>query len=230
MSQELTKAISAPAALYMSEQEVAEFQEAFAANVSTGSVSEFDLPRIKVMSGAPLWLIPTLEGDETAPRIEGVIVAKRETRVYYRSKEAGNVPPDCSSADCMTGHGTPGGDCAKCPLSQWDSAEGDSGAQACKKVIQLFMLRGESTLPDIVSLPPTSVKPAHQFFMKLLKDRIPHYGAIVAVELEKASNAAGKPYGKARFDFIRRLSKEEQARALQMGAMIDGLMGKPVPK
>ena len=107
MSHEIVKATSAPAALYMSEDEVAEFQEAFAANVSTGSVSEFDLPRIKVMSGAPLWLIPKLEGDDTSPRIEGVIVAKRETRVYYRSKEAGNVPPDCSSADCMTAMGRP---------------------------------------------------------------------------------------------------------------------------
>ena len=230
MSQELTKIAPAPAALYMSEQEVAEFQEAFAANVSNGNVSEFDMERIKVMSGAPLWLIPKLEGEETAPRIEGVIVSSRDTRVYYRSKEAGNVAPDCSSADCKTGHGTPGGECAKCPLAAWDSAEGESAAQACKQVRQLFMLRGESTLPDIVSLPPTSVKPARQFFLKLLKDRIPHYGAIVAIELEKATSAAGKPYGKAKFNFIRRLSQEEQARALQLGAMIDALLGKPAAK
>jgi hypothetical protein len=230
MSQELTKIAPAPAALCMSEQEVAEFQEAFAANVSGGNVSEFDLPRIKVMSGAPLWLIPKLEGEDTAPRIEGVIIASRDTRVYYRSKEAGNVPPDCSSSDCVTGHGTPGGECASCPLAVWDSADGESSAQACKQVRQLFMLRGESTLPDIVSLPPTSVKPARQFFLKLLKDRIPHYGAIVAIELEKATSAAGKAYGKARFNFVRRLSQEEQARALQLGAMIDALLGKPAAK
>lgn len=230
MSQELTRVAPAPAALYMSEQEVGEFREAFAANVSSGSVSEFDLPRIKVMSGAPLWLIPKLEGEETAPRIEGVIIASRDTRVYYRSKEAGNVPPDCSSADCVTGRGTPGGVCAGCPLAEWDSAEGDSSAQACKQQRQLYILRGESTLPDIVSLPPTSLRSCRQFFLRLLKDRIPHYGAIVAIELEKATSAAGKPYGRARFSFIRRLSQEEQARALQLGAMIDGLLGKPAAK
>ncbi len=230
MSQEMIKSTPAPAALYMSEQELAEFREAFAANVSSGSVSEFDLPRIKVMSGAPLWLIPKLEGEETAPRIEGVIVASRDTRVYYRSKEAGNVPPDCSSSDCITGYGTPGGVCAKCPLAEWDSAEGDSAAQACKQVRQLFMLRGDSTLPDIVSLPPTSVRPARQFFLRLLKDRIPHYGAIIAIELEKATSAAGKPYGKAKFNFVRRLSQEEQARALQIGAMLSAMLRKTPAK
>ena len=102
MSQELVK-VTAPKALSIPQEEAAAVQEAFAINIAGGAVSEFDLPRIKVMSGAALWLIPSLEGDETAPRIEGVIVYARDTRVYYASKDAGNVPPDCSSTDGITG-------------------------------------------------------------------------------------------------------------------------------
>ena len=93
MSQELV-AVTAPTALTLQDDAAKAVQEAFAINITSGSVSEFDLPRIKVMSGAALWLIPTLEGEETAPRIEGVIVHARDTRVYYASKDAGNVPPD----------------------------------------------------------------------------------------------------------------------------------------
>ena len=107
MSQELVK-VTAPKALSIPQEEAAAVQEAFAINIAGGAVSEFDLPRIKVMSGAALWLIPSLEGDETAPRIEGVIVFSRDARVYYASKEAGNVPPDCSSVDGITGVARPG--------------------------------------------------------------------------------------------------------------------------
>src|SRR5689334_4303976 len=104
MTQELVK-ISSPRALSVAPEEIAAMQEAFAMNIGNGSVSEFDLPRIKVNPGTALWLIPTLDGEETTQRIEGVVVFARDTRVYYQSKDAGNVPPDCSSMDGITGTG-----------------------------------------------------------------------------------------------------------------------------
>ena len=152
MSQELVK-VTAPKALSIPPEEAAAVQEAFAINIASGTVSEFDLPRIKVMSGAALWLIPSLEGDETAPKIEGVIVFSRDARVYYASKDAGNVPPDCSSTDGITGivQGKSGdvkygGACQACPMSKWDSAQDGGGGQACKQVKQLFFLRHCSQL------------------------------------------------------------------------------------
>ena len=87
MSLEVVKAAGAPKALTLQKEEAAAVQEAFAINVASGAVSEFDLPRIKVMSGAAFWLIPKLEGDETAPSVEGVIVFARDTRAYYASKD-----------------------------------------------------------------------------------------------------------------------------------------------
>ena len=117
--------MSAPKALSIPPDEAAAVHEAFAINVASGSVSEFDLPRIKVMSGAALWLIPKLEGDETAPKIEGVIVFARDARVYYASKDAGNVPPDCSSTTrSRASRASPPGRrrVQGCPMAQWDSA------------------------------------------------------------------------------------------------------------
>jgi hypothetical protein len=224
MSQELVK-VTAPKALSIPQEEAAAVQEAFAINIAGGTVSEFDLPRIKVMSGAALWLIPSLEGDETTPKIEGVIVFSRDARVYYASKDAGNVPPDCSSADGITGQGKPGGDCRVCPLAKWESAQEGAG-QACKQVKQLFFLRGDSMFPEVVSLPPTSVKAARQFLVKLTTQGIPYYGALVAIELEKAQNAAGKPYGRAIMKFLRRLTPDEQQRAVEFHQMCGQFAGR----
>ena len=118
----------------MPEEERQAVMAAFATNCASGSITEFDLPRIKMASGTALWLIPTLEGDTTAAAVEGVVVSARDARVYYASKDAGNVPPDCSSLDNKTGVGKPGGECAVCPLAQWDSAPEGGAGQACKQV------------------------------------------------------------------------------------------------
>jgi len=229
LSQELAK-VTAPKALSIPQEEAAAVQEAFAINIAGGTVSEFDLPRIKVMSGAALWLIPSLEGDETAPKIEGVIVFSRDARVYYASKDAGNVPPNCSSTDGITGHGKPGGECNACALAKWDSAQDAAGqpcaGQACKQVKQLFFMRGDSMFPEVVSLPPTSVKAARQFLVKLTTQGIPYYGALVAIELEKAENAARKPYGRAIIKFLRRLTPDEQQRAVEFHHMCQQFAGR----
>lgn len=216
MSQELVRSIGAPLALTMPEEERKEVMAAFAVNCASGSITEFDLPRIKVASGTALWLIPDLEGDTTAPAIEGVVVHVRDNRTYYQSKDAGNVPPDCSSRDGLSGTGTPGGDCSKCPLAQWDSAQDGGEGQACKQSKQLFMLRGTSMLPEVVSIPPTSLKAVRQFFLKLVTQRVPYHHCILRIELEKAQNAQGKPYGKAALKFVRKLSPQEIANAEHM--------------
>ena len=238
MSQELVKSIAAPLALTMPEEDRQAVMAAFSTNCASGSITEFDLPRIKVASGTALWLIPGLEGDTTQQAIEGVIVSARDTRVYYASKDAGNVPPDCSSIDGLVGIGKPGGRCVArtdadgkilpgCPLAQWDS--GENGAQACKQVKQLFMLRGVSMLPEVVSLPPTSLKAIRQFFLKLATQGIQYYQCILRIELEKAQSAQGKTYGKAVMRFVRRLAADEIARAEELRAFVEGFAVRVTP-
>ena len=233
MSTEVVKAAAAPKALTLPREEAVAVQEAFALNVASGAVSDFDLPRIKIMNGAAFWLVPKLEGEETAPSIEGVVVYARDTRAYYASKDAGNVPPDCSSSDAITGHAKPGinlgGKCAECPMARFGSAQDGGDGQACKQMKQLFMLRGDAMFPEVVSLPPTSIKSARQFFLKLASQGVPYFKALVSLPLEKAQNAAGQTYGKANIKFIRRLSEEEAARALEFHELAKTFAGNVRP-
>ena len=219
MSQELMKPVEAPVALTMSEEEKRETMAAFVENCGDGSISEFTLPRIKVANGMAQWIVEdVIDGEKPVPSIEGVIVHIHDSRAYYASKQAGNVPPDCSSRDGITGIGKPGGNCKTCPLAQWDSAEGDSNAQACKASKQLFMLIGDSVLPTVVSLPPTSLKAVEKFKLQMVTKRMQYRHAIVRISLMKATNKAGQPYGKAVFDVVRKLSEAEAKRAEEMQA------------
>jgi hypothetical protein len=215
MSNELVH-IQTPRALTALEGSVDSINEAIATNISSGGISDVDLPRIRISAGnTPRWIVPTLEGEDTLDRITGVISFARDTRIYYRAafgKGNGNLPPDCSSSDGITGQGKPGGECSRCPLAEFGSAE-EGGGQACRQVKQLFVLRDELLLPDIVSLPPTSLKAARQFFLQLTRQGLTYREVIVSLELEKAQNAAGVQYCKAVLRFLRRLTPEEAARA-----------------
>jgi len=229
MSQDLTRIAPAPVALTVSEEEARAVKEAFATNIASGSITEFDLPRIKPVNGEALWKIPTLEGHQTAQSIEGVIVFARDTRAYYPGKEIKNQPPDCSSLDGITGVAKAGvnlgGDCKKCPMAQWDSAQ-DSGAQACKQSKQLFMLRGNSMFLEVVSLPPTSLKAVRQFFLKLVTQGVQYHQCIVRIDLVEAKNAQQQPYGKADLKFVRRLSADEAARAADFRALAESIAAR----
>ena len=223
MSTDLQKQAPAPAALLVSEEQAAAFREAYAENI-TGNITEFDLQRIKMVNGEALWKIPTLEGFTTLPTVEGVVVLVRDTRAYYSSKEIKNQPPDCASNDGHSGIARAGvklgGECKTCPMAQWDSAQ-ESGAQACKASKQLFMLRGTSMLPELVTLGPTSLKPARQFFLKLTTQLVPYHKCIVRIDLHEATNDKNQKYGKAEFKFVRMLTPEEHARAVDFKNMAE---------
>jgi hypothetical protein len=219
--------IHTPKALAALEGDLDNINEAIAANITGGGITDFDLQRVTIAGGKgpPRWIVPTMDGEETLARIDGVIVFARDTRVYYKTafgESGGKQPPDCSSADGVAGKGKPGGECAKCSLAEYGSAD-KGGGQACKQVKQLFVLRGEALLPEVISLPPTSIKGSRHFFLKLTTQGIPYYQAVVGIELEKAQNAAGIEYGKVVMKFVRRLTPEETARAVQYHALCRSL-------
>jgi hypothetical protein len=226
MSQELTKSSPAPAALLVTEEEAAAVREAFAVNIASGSITEFDLPRIRPVNGEALWKIPTLEGHQTAQSIEGVVVFARDTRAYYPGKDITNQPPDCSSMDGITGIAKAGvnlgGECRKCPMAQWESAP-DSGAQACKQSKQLFILRGSSMFLEVVSLPPTSLKAVRQFFLKLVTQGVQYHQCILRIDLKESTNTQHQKYGTAVLNFVRKLSAEEVARAVEFRKLAESI-------
>jgi hypothetical protein len=200
---------------------------ALSTNIGAGGLSEFDLPRIKMPAGGGLqWAVPTLEGEAMEPSIEGVIVLARDTRAYYSqpiSETGGSQPPDCWSADGTTGSGKPGGACLACPLARYGSAQGSRG-QACKQIKQLFVLRGSLLLPEVVTLPPTSLKAAKQYLLKLTSQGVPYYAVVTRIGLERTRNAQGIAYSRAVLSFVRRLAPEEVGRAREYHEMLKPLV------
>ncbi len=228
MSQELVT-VQNPSAIQAFQTDLSAIHAAISTNIGAGGLSEFDLPRIKIPAGGGLqWAVPSLEGETMESTIEGVIVLARDTRAYYSqpiSESGGNQPPDCFSSDGSTGVGKPGGACMTCPLAQYGSAPGSRG-QACKQIKQVFVLRGSLLLPEVVTLPPTSLKPAKQYLLKLTSQGIPYYSVVTRVGLERTKNSQGIAYSRATFAFVRRLAPDEVKKALEYHEMLKPLVQK----
>lgn len=204
--------------------------ESIAANIGSGAVSEFDLPRLKVPAGGgTVWMVQTLEGEEPIQALLGVIIWKRDIRTYWQKgydETAERNPPDCQSPDGIVGIGEPGGECAKCPLAQFGSDPKGGKGQACAQGEQLFLLTESSMLPTLLTLPPTSLKPARQYMMKLIGQGVPYYAALTAVTLKVVPNAAGIKYSQAEFQFVRMLSEQERGAAIAWQSMMTSIASK----
>ena len=159
-----------------------------AENIGESGLSPFDLDRIKMPSGeAPVWTIPTIDGEDAAREFTGVIVHHRKGRVYWATSlddVGGGTPPDCSSDDCTTGQGEPGAACHECPFAQFGSDIKSGRGQACKEVHQLFVMLPDNLLPIVVALPPTSGRPARKFLLRLANKALPYYAVAVRFALD----------------------------------------------
>jgi hypothetical protein len=204
--------------------EIAAIREAMVTNVGDAGLTAGDFERIKVPAGGgTAWTIQGLDGEEMLKELAGIIIAWRDTRAYWSvpmEESDGNMPPDCYSLDARTGTGTPGGNCHKCALAQVGS-DPKSDGQACKLIRQLFLVREDNLLPEIVNLPPSSVKPARQYFMRLASRAVPCYSLITKIGLEKTKNSQGIVYAKAVLTSGGRLTPEQARRVKEYAAMIE---------
>jgi len=204
--------------------EIADIREAMNVNVGDAGLTAGDLERIKIPAGGgTAWTIQGLDGEEMVKELSGIIIAWRDTRAYWSvpmDESDGNMPPDCYSLDARTGNGKPGGNCHKCPNAEFGSDAKGEG-QACKLVRQLFLVREDNLLPEIVHLPPSSLKPARQYFLRLASKGAPCYSVITKIGLEKTKNGQGIVYAKAALTSGGRLTPEQTQRAKDYAAMID---------
>lgn len=182
---------------------VEEMKEVMAANLGGQGFSAFDLDRIKVPGGGgTFWTINTLEGEEQARAVEGIILHWRDVRRYYRQgleETGGGSPPDCYSDDCVNGIGLPGGPCVQCPKAQWGSDPKGSKGQACKVRRMLFVLRPGSTLPDLIDVPTGSLQNCKKYFQRLAAACIPYYAVVTRLTLAPMKNDRGVPYAEIQF-------------------------------
>lgn len=202
-----------------------EIKEIIESNVGQEGLTMMDLDRIKIPSGGTtVWQLPTLKGTENREEIEGVIVAHKQARVYWQEAlvdTGGGLPPDCSSENGIAGTGEPGGDCGKCPLNEWGSAEkkgrgkAKPRGKACKEIRMVFMLLPKNLIPVLFTLPPTSIVPMRKYLLKLASEGLPSFAVTTVFKLEKTKNNDGIEYAKASPLMGRELDDDEieQVRA-----------------
>jgi hypothetical protein len=215
MSKEQTKALAIVggdyAALSCPKQEI---EEAITVNLG-GSVNEFMLDRVGVPAGgATSWQVPSLEGVEASKTIEGIIVAIKHPRTYWKTsfdETGGGTPPDCYSDDGVLGVGAPGGNCTACPLSKFGSSDKGPG-QACRENAMLFMLRADDFLPIVVKAPPSSLKALGQYTVRLASKRKPYYSVVTCLKLEEAKNKKGIKYSSIVPEMVGLLGDAELSR------------------
>jgi hypothetical protein len=75
-----------------------------------------------------------------------------------------------------------------------------------------LLIQEDQILPSLITVPPTSLRAVRQYFMGLVSRRIPYWGLVTKLSLEKATNEAGIAYAKMVFTAGRVLSPEERAR------------------
>jgi hypothetical protein len=221
-----------PASEYAALQmEPAALQEVIKTNIGNTQLTEFDLDRITMPAGGGrTWEVPTLEGIESTPVLEGVIVYTKTTRAWWHQSlddSGGGTPPDCSSPDAEHATSRPGSPdpgapadeqgfliCERCPKSQWgsDPREG-SNAQDCKQMRMLFLLTPGDMLPIAVSLPPTSLQPANKYMLRLSRAGVPYFGVITKITLEQVKGTF--TYSRAIFELGGRLEGDQAEKIRQ---------------
>lgn len=229
MAKAKTEALPAVIGDYaIAQMQAGEVAEIIRENVGAGGIGQFDLDRIKVPAGgSTIWSVPTLDGDQPAKELEGVIVHYQDQRAYWAEsfgKGGGGSPPDCSSTDMQVGVGNPGGDCARCPFAQFGSAVRDDGSegrgQACRSIRALYLLLPNSVLPLVVPVPPSSLKPIRGYFLRLASQAVPYHAVTTKLKLTRTRSGDGIDYAQIQAELGQRLTKEDHARILPLKKMM----------
>src|SRR5262245_39410119 len=191
------------------------------------AIDEKSLDRIQLAPGGITnFQIPGLDGDEIVKHVTGFIEAWRFARIYHEKAygEGGSKIPSCKSLDGLWGIGNPGGDCTECPRAQYGSDPRGGRGQACKQIRQILFLREGHIVPYLLNVPPTSLKNAQQYFLRLTSVNVPYWAIVTNLSLESVQNQDGVKYARIIFSAGPRLNAAERELmepfAAQMSAML----------
>jgi len=118
------------------------------------------------------------EGNEVEVKeITGIILHIGNTRAYHVGKygtPGADKVPVCSSEDAITGVGSPGGECAKCPMNEFKSAE-NGKAKACSEYKPLYVLVPKIERPIAIRISSASFKKFKEYNTNLSMSGIKRY-------------------------------------------------------
>jgi hypothetical protein len=171
-------------------------------NLGGEKIRATDLTKIAIPAGGgKTWTVETIDGEKELKDLDGIIVYTQLTRAYWSvpyEDSGGGSPPDCVSYDGLTGYGDPGGACMECPLAEWGSGKSER-SQACQQRRPIFLVRPDEALPYVISIPPTSIKAAKQYLLKLASNGLMHYDRVTRLTLVPDKNADGIKFSKVHF-------------------------------
>lgn len=174
-----------------------------------GLDSGFD--RIKIPTGGgTMFEVPGNDPNDpnAVKEFSAVILCHHPMYTFYSARYNGsNNPPDCLSIDGITGTGSPGGKCLKCPNNKFGS--GDNGSKACKNKHQIYLLREDEIFPIILCLPTSSNKEFSRYIKRLLSTGEKSDSVVTKFSLKKAVNKGGIAYSQVQFAVDRKLTDEE---------------------
>lgn len=189
------------------------------------NIGPFGLSQIRVPAGGALsWEIDALTGKQERKELEVVIAAMRANlRKWYREPfgqgQAG--PPNCSTEDGITGLGVntlAGGEparheCATCAWNQWGSSRrgGGSKAKDCSEYILAAVIQTDALLPDLLSIPASSIKALQQYGLQLMKSGKAPWTVVTKLRLERETEGSLK-WSVIAPEFVRDLSPDERAK------------------
>lgn len=190
--------------------------EVLAENFGGEAISPEDLLKIKVPTGGGRqWAV----GTEATATLDGVILHIARRRGWWENPNPTGDPPSCSSNDCLTGIGKPGGACDKCPFNEFGTSRKQDGTEgrgkACREMKLLFLMRPGMVLPDVVCVPPGSLKSIKAYQVDLSKRGIFFWSVVTRLELEPDRNKDGTAYSKIKPSALGHLPPESAQQLME---------------
>ena len=208
----------------------AEFVGILRDNLQGAGIGVFDLERVKVPTGGiQFWSVPSAETGEieAAKTFDGVIMGFKDTKTYWEKPFGidSGAPPDCTSDDCVTGRGTPGGACADCPFNVFGSKPASAEnpnpkGKACRDQRLLFVLREGAMMPTLVSLPPSAIGLAKKYFMSLASRSLRFSDVVTRFSLVADKSSGGIGYSLAQLSMVEKLAPENATAVKAYAAAI----------
>ena len=186
----------------------------------------FDLPLIHAGTGKSVEWVPERGAREVGAVLSGVILKAQTARAYYPDAfSGGGELPTCSSDDGVTGTGSPGGDCAACPLNEFGSGEGN--AKACAEKRMLYVLEASTIFPIVVQVSAGSLRSWKQY--RIAMANMGGYRRwTTELFLETASGSHGS-FPRIGFRPGERLTDEARATVLKYGEQMAPHLERAAP-
>ena len=187
------------------------------------ATAEDVVPRLAQISilhaGAESFRMPPDESGEEGviKNFRGVIIDKHRCNAYWEqafSESGGGVPPNCSSLDAQIGvmNGGETRECGSCPFNEFGSASNGEGekskGKACKNMMRVTIMMDGHQLPQRLTLPPTSLKPADEYFSRLIDLGLPMRSVITEFSLVEGKSGEGIRYSQIRLNNVDQISFE----------------------